>query len=59
MTGTVLSDVPPMSPGGGLKPPFLQQIHTARKVISPLQRQTQGLCFLSWESHIFTREHAR
>lgn len=32
------------------QPPLLQGIHRARKVIRPLQRQTQGLCFLFWEA---------
>lgn len=50
MTGAGLSDVPPPSParlgGDDSQPPRLQRIRRARKVIRPLQRQTQGLCFL-------------
>lgn len=40
--------------GDESEPLFLQQIRSARKVIRALERQTQGLWFLPWESHIFT-----
>lgn len=40
--------------GDDSEPPFLQQIRGARKVIRAVERQTQGLWFLPWESHIFT-----
>lgn len=40
--------------GEDSQPPLLRRICRARKVIKPLQCQTQGLCFLFWESHIFT-----
>lgn len=36
--------------GEDSQPPLVQRIHRATKVIRPLQRQTQGLCFLFWEA---------
>ena len=36
--------------GEDSQPPLLQRIHRATKVIRPLQRQTQALCFLLWEA---------